>query len=246
MSLQSAVEHRPADLVSQLLIFEDAFANRLGELFALPTALAPAGALSLACGGSRTRGLDRIGSSPEFMCGDMRHRGRLAGRIGGVPSGSTQLSGRRLGMASRRAALGHLDLAARPGPRLLDRVARPRVRGLDRLEEGQNVLCARGRPQSQEPVVGIRQRPAAADGDKAGVAFFGEDHGGTRPIAKDPPCFEQKGSFASEIRLNILHSAEIHSRAFCPILLRFKPQMRHGDSAHSVRTPHRVHCLFAP
>jgi len=40
----SAVEHRPADLVSQLLILQDECVNRLGELFALPTALEPAGA----------------------------------------------------------------------------------------------------------------------------------------------------------------------------------------------------------
>jgi hypothetical protein len=45
------------------------------------------------------------------------------------------------------------------------------------------VLCARGRPQSQEPMVGVRERPPAADGDEAGVAVFGEDHGCTRPVA---------------------------------------------------------------
>jgi len=68
-------------------------------------------------------------------------------------------------------------------PSLLDRLAGPRVRGLHRLEEVQNVLCARGRPQSQEPMVGVRERPPAADGDEAGVAVFGEDHGCTRPVA---------------------------------------------------------------
>ena len=66
---------------------------------------------------------------------------------------------------------------------MLDRLAGPRVRGLHRLEEVQNVLCAHGRPQSQEPMVGVRERPAAADGDEAGVAVFGEDHGCTRPVA---------------------------------------------------------------
>ena len=45
------------------------------------------------------------------------------------------------------------------------------------------MLCARGRPQSQEPMVGVRERPPAADGDEAGVAVFGEDHGCTRPVA---------------------------------------------------------------
>jgi len=71
----SAVEHRPADLVSQPLILQDEFANRIGELFALPTALESAGALTLASGGGRTRGLDRVGRSTKLVCGDMRHRG---------------------------------------------------------------------------------------------------------------------------------------------------------------------------
>ncbi|CAA9565831.1 MAG: hypothetical protein AVDCRST_MAG19-2243 [uncultured Thermomicrobiales bacterium] len=39
------------------------------------------------------------------------------------------------------------------------------------------MLRARGRPQSQEPMVGVRERPPAANGDEAGVAVFGEDHG---------------------------------------------------------------------
>ena len=41
------------------------------------------------------------------------------------------------------------------------------------------MLRARGRPQSQEPMVGVRKRPPTADGDEAGVAIFGEDHGVT-------------------------------------------------------------------
>jgi hypothetical protein len=97
----------------------------------------------------------------------------------GMPSGSAQLPCRTHGMATRRTGLGHPDLAARPRPNLLDRPAGPRIRRLHRLEEVQNVLCARGRPQSQEPMVGVRQRPAAADGDEAGVAVLGEDHGWT-------------------------------------------------------------------
>src|SRR6185503_21229610 len=125
----------------------------------------------------------------ELVCGDMRHHCRLAGSICGVPSGSVQLSCRSHGMASRRAGLRHLDLAARPCPSLLDRLAGPRVRGLHRLEEVQNVLCARGRPQSQEPMVGVRERPPAADGDEAGVAVFGEDHGCTRPVASAQPAW---------------------------------------------------------
>ena len=39
------------------------------------------------------------------------------------------------------------------------------------------MLGARGRPQSQKPMVRVRERPPAADGDEAGVAVFGENHG---------------------------------------------------------------------
>ena len=51
----SAVEHRPADLVSQPLIVQDEFANRLRQLFALPLALEPAGALSPRTSGAAAR-----------------------------------------------------------------------------------------------------------------------------------------------------------------------------------------------
>ncbi len=176
LAASSAVEHRPADLVSQSLIVQDKFANRIEELFALPTALEPAGALTLASGGRGTRGLDRMSRSTELVRCDMRNHGRLAGNICSVPSGSAQLSCRSHGMATRRARLRHPDLAARPCPYLLDRLAGSRVRGLDGFEEMQNVPCARGCPESQEPMVGVGERPPAADGDETGVAIFGEDH----------------------------------------------------------------------
>jgi hypothetical protein len=79
-------------------------------------------------------------------------------------------------MAARRPGLRHSDLAACPCPNLLDRLAGPRVRGLHRLEEVQNVLRARGSPESQEPMVGVGKRPPTADGDEAGVAILREDH----------------------------------------------------------------------
>jgi hypothetical protein len=79
-------------------------------------------------------------------------------------------------MAARRPGLRHPDLAACPCPNLHDRLAGPRVRRLHRLEKVQNVLRARGSPESQEPMVGVGQRPPTADGDEAGVAIFREDH----------------------------------------------------------------------
>src|ERR1019366_2289775 len=75
-SRPSTVEDRPADLVSQPLILQHEFANHIRELFALPTAPEPAGALTLPSGGRRTRGLDSVGRSTKLVCGDMRHHCR--------------------------------------------------------------------------------------------------------------------------------------------------------------------------
>jgi hypothetical protein len=166
-----AVEDRRTDVVSQRLIVKDEVADGIRELFALPAALEPAGAL-LSSEGRRTRRLDRIGGSTELVCGDMRHHCRLSGCICSVPSGSAQLSSRAHGMATRRPGLRHPDLTRRPCPNVLDRPAGPRVGGPDRFEEVQNVLGARGRPQSEEPMVGVRERPPATDGDETGVAVL--------------------------------------------------------------------------
>jgi hypothetical protein len=175
-SCPSTVEDRPADLVSRPLILEDEFANHIREPVTLPTALELAGALTLASGGRCAHGLYRVGRSTKLVCGDMRHHGRLAGSICGVASGSAQLSCRSHGMATGGSGLRHPGLAARPCPNLRDRPVGPRVRGLHRLEEVQNVLGARGSPQSQEPMVGVRKGPPTANGDEAGVAVLGEDH----------------------------------------------------------------------
>ena len=109
------------------------------------------------------------------------HRRGLAGSVCRVACSSPEVSCRGIGMATGRSGRPPRDLAARPGPSLLDRLAGPRVRGPHRLEEVQNVLCARGRPQSQEPMVGVRERPAAADSDEARVTVLGENHGYTCP-----------------------------------------------------------------
>ncbi len=43
------------------------------------------------------------------------------------------------------------------------------------------MLCALGSPQGQKPMVGIRERPPATDGDEAGVTLLWQDHGLTVP-----------------------------------------------------------------
>jgi len=175
-SRTSAVEHRPADVVSQPLIVKDEFADRVREPFALPPALEPASTL-LASRGRRTRRLDRVGGSTKLVRGDTRHYCRLASCVCGMPSGSAQGSCRTHGMATRSTGLRHPELTARPCPNLLYCLARSRIRGPHRFEEVQNVLCTRGGPQRQEPMVGVRESSPTADGDEAGVAVLGEDHG---------------------------------------------------------------------
>jgi len=160
----STVEHGPADLIAQPLIVENQLANRIRQLFALPTALESSSSLGLAFACGRTRGLDRVGRSTELVSGDMCYYRGLASSECRVTSCSAQHPGRSHGMAAGRSRLGHGDLASRPRPNLLDRLARPQVRRLHGLEELQHVLRARGRPQSKEPMIGAGQRSPAAEG----------------------------------------------------------------------------------
>jgi len=175
----SAVEHRPADVVSQPLIIQDQIADRVRELFALPSALEPAGALTLAFRSGSTRRLDRVGRRSELVRGDVRHRRGLTGSIRGMARRSAQIPGRRHRMAGRRARLGHRNVAARPCPSLLNCVTRPRVRRLRRLEQVQDVYRTRCGPQGEQLMVGVFERPPAADSDEARVAVFREDDGCT-------------------------------------------------------------------
>ena len=168
----SAVEHRPANVVSQPLVVEHELANRLRELVALPPALASPRTLALAFRRGSTRGLDRIGSRTKLVRGDVRDDRGLAGSVRGVPRCPTQVSGRAHCMAARRASLGHLDLATRPGTRLLDRLTRSRVLRLNRLKEVKDVLRAGCRPQGEEMMIRIGEGPATADRHETRVAIF--------------------------------------------------------------------------
>src|SRR5881296_2661410 len=83
----SAVEHRPADVVSQPLIIQDQFADRVRELFSLPSTLEPPSVLTLAFRSGCTRRLDRVGRRTELVRSDVRYRRGLAGGIGGMAGG---------------------------------------------------------------------------------------------------------------------------------------------------------------
>ncbi len=149
----SAVEDRPADVVSQPLIVQDKLANRIRQLVALPVAFEPTGPLALAFRRSRARSLDRVSGSAKLVRGDVRDHRRLTGSIRGMARRSAQIPGRRHRMAARCTGLGHRDLAVRPCPSLLNCVTRPRVRRFRRLEEVQDVLRTRSRPQGEKVMV---------------------------------------------------------------------------------------------
>jgi hypothetical protein len=120
------------------------------------------------------RGCELMGSSYAML--DMTVYGRQeawedsprAGRNGS----STQRSCRSHGTATRRAGLRHRDLAARPSAGLRDRLTRSRVLRLRLLEELKDVLRARCRPQGEQLMVGVCERPSAADGDETRVSLF--------------------------------------------------------------------------
>src|SRR6266705_3901855 len=127
-----AVEHRPADVVPQMLVVEYELADRLRELVTLPPALKSPCALALSFRRGGTCGLDRVGGRTELVRRDVCDGRGLAGSVRGMPCCPTQVSGRGHCMAGRRASLGHGDLASRPGPPEFDRAMWPRVLRLSR------------------------------------------------------------------------------------------------------------------
>ena len=152
---RSAVEHRPADVISQPLIVNYELANRLRELVTLPPALESPCGLILAFRRGSTCRFDRVGGRTELVRGDMCDGPGLAGRVRGMPCCSTQVSGRAHCLAARCASLGHRDLATYPGAGMLDRLTRSWVLRLGRLEKVKDVLRARRRPKSEELVIRI-------------------------------------------------------------------------------------------
>ncbi len=132
---QLAVEHRPANVISEPLVIQNKLPNCLGQLLALPLALKLASTFPLAWRGSRACGLDRVGRSPEFVCGNMRHHCRLTRSICSESSASAQRSRCGVGSTTGCAGLHHLDLASHPCARVLDRSAGPQIGRLHRLEQ---------------------------------------------------------------------------------------------------------------
>ena len=142
----------------------------------LPAALESPRRLALALRSSGTCGLDRIGGRTKLVRRDVCDGRGLAGSMRCMPCCPTEISGRAVCVAGRSASLGHRDLTVHPCADLLDRLTRSRILGPSRLEEVENVLRARCRPEGQELVMRIAERPATADGHETTVAVLREDH----------------------------------------------------------------------
>ena len=113
---------------------------------ALPLALESPCGIAQALRRRRTYSPDRVGGRAELVRGNVGDRPGLAGSVRGISCCPAQVSGCPHGMAACRARLHHLDLAADPGPGVLNRLARSRVPRLGRLEKAKDVLCTRGSP----------------------------------------------------------------------------------------------------
>ena len=172
----SAVERKPAQLVAQPLVVEHKFSDLVGELSALPLALQAASRLAFVFSRCRPRRPYREGRSTELVGRHMAHRRGLAGSVRGMPCCPTQVSGRGVCMAGRRAGLSPRDLTPRPGTPEVDRptwtfVLRPHL-----LEVMQHVLRAVSRPDCQKAVIVVLEAAAATHGDEPRIPDLGEDH----------------------------------------------------------------------
>ena len=146
------------------------------ELGALPLALQAASRLTFVFRCGRPRRSDRVGRGTEFVGRHMAHGRGLARGVRGMPCCPTQVSGRGVGMAGRRAGLCPRALTARPGTPEGDRptwtvVFRPCL-----LEVVQDVLRAVSRPHPEKMMIVVLEGPAATHGDEPRIPDLGEDH----------------------------------------------------------------------
>ena len=172
----SAVEREPAQRVAQPLVVEDKFSDLVGELSALPLALEAANRLALVFRRRRSRRPDRVGRGTELVSRNMPHRRGLAGSVRGMPCCPTEVSGRGVGMAGRRAGLSPRDLTPRPGTPEVDCPTWTVVLRPCPLEVVQHVLRAVGRPHREKTVIVVLEGPAATHGDEPRIPDLGEDH----------------------------------------------------------------------
>jgi len=148
----------------------------MGELGALPLALQTASRLALVFMRCRSRAPDRVGRGTKLVGRHMAHRRGLAGSVRGMPRCPTQVSGRGVCMAGRRAGLSPRELTPRPGTPELDRPTGTIVLRPCLLEVMQHVLRAVSGPHREKTMVVVLEGPAPAHGDEPRIPDLGEDH----------------------------------------------------------------------
>src|SRR3954453_8079148 len=173
----SAVEGEPADRVAKPLIVQDEVPDRLRQLKALPSALAPTGLFGFGPWRSRPGRLDGVCGCPQLMGRDMTHSGRLARRVRRVTRSPAQVAGGPVRMAGRGPRHRPRHVAARPRPPQLDRSPRTFVVWTNALEMVEDVLGAVGRPEGKEAVVLVAEETTPTDRDEPGIADLRQDHG---------------------------------------------------------------------
>jgi hypothetical protein len=104
----------------------------------------------------------------------MAHRRGLAGSVRGMPCCPTQVSGRGVCMAGRRAGLPQRDLIPRPDTPEVDRptwtvVLRPCL-----LEVVEHALRAVSRPPREQTMIVVLEGPAATYRDEPRISDLGE------------------------------------------------------------------------
>ena len=131
--------------------------------------------------GASLDSLDGVGGGTEVVFRHVAHAGGLASGVGGEPSSTAKRSSRTHRVTAGGSSRHHAHLATSPRPCCFDRAARTAVLGLLLHEQVQDVVGTFRGPQSQEPVIGIAERPATPDRDHTGIANGGEDHGVSIP-----------------------------------------------------------------
>lgn len=114
----------------------------------------------------------------------MAHGRCLASRVGSVTCGTLEVPRRGVGVTGCGSSIPPGHLASRPGAGGFDGEARTIVVRSFLLEAVQDVLGAVRCPQSEELVIGVFERAAAADRNEARIADLGQDHGlGIMPLS---------------------------------------------------------------
>jgi hypothetical protein len=172
----SAIENRPADIVAQPLVVKYELANRRRQLLALPPALQSSSVVTSAIRGSSSCSLDRVCGRTELVGSDVSHRRSLTGSICGMPGRATQVPGSIICATARRAGVPPAHFAPSPCSDGLYRLTRSRIVRARRLEEVQDMFCTQGRPDGEEMVIRIGERPSAANRDETWVPDFRKNH----------------------------------------------------------------------